>query len=99
MTNISATTAEEFAKVEKILKTLPEDVTAQIETAQTSVFGLDCTIRIAYGSQNKIALPSPIEQIMTNENQDIAICGDLRFIIPKEGKSKIHYALSTMSKK
>lgn len=99
MINITAPNAEEFAKIEKALKALPEEVSNQIETAKKSILGIDCTIRIAYGTSNKISLPSPVEQIITHETEDQAICGDFRFIIPKEGNPKIHYVLTPMPKR
>ena len=99
MINISAPNAQEFAKIEKALKALPEEVTAQIETAQESLIGIDCTLKVAYGESNNITLPRPIDQLMTMKDEDHAVCGDFRFIIPKKGATKIHYAATPVTKR
>jgi hypothetical protein len=99
MIKISAETAKKFSEIEKALKALPEEVSMQIEQAEESLLGTQCTMRIAYGDTNRISLPHPIDQLITYADEDRAICGDFCFVIPKRGNPKIHYVAVPVTKK
>lgn len=60
---ITASNADQFKKIDELLKQLPECVYDQIEVAQSGAVGLECIIRQTFRNENRIWLPKCTTQI------------------------------------
>ena len=86
---IISSTVEEFKKLDKKIKELPDSVIGQIETVEQKFTYINCTFFTSYS--NKVIVYAPekdINLMNMNENGFDLFTSEFRFILEKNNKDQ-----------
>lgn len=85
---ISAKTIEEFKEIQNFLSILPEQVYCQIDSAKSSLTGVDCIFRNTFEAEQKFFIPKSTTHIKDFGDYVGVYCGDFFFRISEDSKKK-----------